>query len=120
MAFGGSFADPEDLVRRDAARLFRLALEQAPAGTARHGAGESAITFETITHRRADPAEPHRLSDPRADRRARRRAVPGPVLRHRRARLQRRDPGPGSAGPRPTRRCWKTWSSATTSPPSPP
>jgi nucleoside-diphosphate-sugar epimerase len=36
--------------RLDAASLFRLALEQAPAGTALHGAGESAVTFETIAH----------------------------------------------------------------------
>ncbi len=36
--------------RLDAARLFRLALEKAPAGSALHGAGESAITFETIAH----------------------------------------------------------------------
>jgi nucleoside-diphosphate-sugar epimerase len=109
MAFGGSFSDPEDLVRRDvaaiealgqgltgsgkpfvstsgtfvmaagrvsvetrtagrsaypgdganrwpavhrldAARLFRLALEQAPAGSALHGAGECAVTLETIAH----------------------------------------------------------------------
>jgi nucleoside-diphosphate-sugar epimerase len=96
MAFGGSFGDPEDLVRRDllaietlgqalagsgkpfvaliaaarrtgvsayigdgasrwpaihrldAASLFRLALEQAPAGSALHGAGESAITIKGI------------------------------------------------------------------------
>jgi nucleoside-diphosphate-sugar epimerase len=98
MAFGGSFGDPEDLVRRDllaietlgqalagsgkpfvaliaaarrtgvsayigdgasrwpaihrldAASLFRLALEQAPAGSALHGAGECAVTLETIAH----------------------------------------------------------------------
>jgi len=36
--------------RLDAALLFRLALEQAPAGSALHGAGESAITVETIAH----------------------------------------------------------------------
>ena len=36
--------------RRDAATLFRLAVEQAPAGSVLHGAGESAITFETIAH----------------------------------------------------------------------
>lgn len=34
--------------RLDAASLFRLALEKAPAGSVLHGAGESAITFETI------------------------------------------------------------------------
>ncbi len=34
--------------RLDAATLFRLTLEQAPAGTAVHGAGESAITLATI------------------------------------------------------------------------
>jgi len=36
--------------REDAATLFRLAVEKAPAGSAWHGAGESAITFETIAH----------------------------------------------------------------------
>ena len=36
--------------RQDAATLFRLAVERAPAGTTLHGAGESAITFETIAH----------------------------------------------------------------------
>jgi nucleoside-diphosphate-sugar epimerase len=36
--------------RLDAATLYRLALEQAPAGTALHGAGESAITLQTIAH----------------------------------------------------------------------
>lgn len=34
--------------RLDAARLFRLALEKAPAGSALHGAGESAITIKAI------------------------------------------------------------------------
>ena len=34
--------------RLDAASLFRLAVEKAPAGSALHGAGESAITIETI------------------------------------------------------------------------
>jgi nucleoside-diphosphate-sugar epimerase len=34
--------------RLDAARLFRLALEKAPAGTALHGTGESAITLASI------------------------------------------------------------------------
>ena len=36
--------------RQDAAPLFRLAVEKAPAGSVLHGAGESAITFETIAH----------------------------------------------------------------------
>ncbi len=36
--------------RQDAATLFRLAVEKAPAGSTLHGAGESAITFETIAH----------------------------------------------------------------------
>ena len=36
--------------RQDAATLFRLAIEKAPAGSALHGAGESAITFQTIAH----------------------------------------------------------------------
>ncbi len=36
--------------RQDAASLFRLAVEKAPAGSILHGAGESAITFETIAH----------------------------------------------------------------------
>ena len=36
--------------RQDAATLFRLAVEGAPAGSTLHGAGESAITFETIAH----------------------------------------------------------------------
>lgn len=34
--------------RLDAARLFRLALEKAPAGSALHGVGESAITIKSI------------------------------------------------------------------------
>ena len=36
--------------RQDAAVLFRLAVEKAPAGSVLHGAGESAITLETIAH----------------------------------------------------------------------
>ena len=36
--------------RQDAATLFRLAVEKAPAGSVLHGAGESAITFQTIAH----------------------------------------------------------------------
>jgi nucleoside-diphosphate-sugar epimerase len=36
--------------RQDAAVLFRLAVEKSPAGSTLHGAGESAITFETIAH----------------------------------------------------------------------
>jgi nucleoside-diphosphate-sugar epimerase len=36
--------------RQDAATLFRLAVEKAPAGSTLRGAGESAITFETIAH----------------------------------------------------------------------
>jgi nucleoside-diphosphate-sugar epimerase len=34
--------------RSDAARLFRLALEKAPAGSVLHGAGESALTIKSI------------------------------------------------------------------------
>ncbi|MCO5974384.1 SDR family oxidoreductase [Actinoallomurus soli] len=34
--------------RLDAARLFRLALENTPAGSVLHGAGESAVTIESI------------------------------------------------------------------------
>ena len=40
--------------RLDAARLFRLALEGAPAGSVLHGAGESAVTIRTIAQRIAD------------------------------------------------------------------
>jgi nucleoside-diphosphate-sugar epimerase len=36
--------------RLDAATLYRLAVEQAPAGSALHGAAESAIAFATIAH----------------------------------------------------------------------
>lgn len=36
--------------RQDAATLFRLAVEKAPAGSRLHGVGESAIPFETIAH----------------------------------------------------------------------
>ncbi len=36
--------------RQDAAVLYRLAVEKAPAGSRLHGAGESAITFEAIAH----------------------------------------------------------------------
>ncbi|HXP54259.1 MAG TPA: SDR family oxidoreductase [Streptosporangiaceae bacterium] len=50
-AYTGDGANRWPAVHRlDAASLFRLALEQAPAGTALHGAGESAVTFETIAH----------------------------------------------------------------------
>ena len=34
--------------RRDAAALYRLAVEKAPAGSTLHGTGESGITFQTI------------------------------------------------------------------------
>jgi nucleoside-diphosphate-sugar epimerase len=34
--------------RADAARLFRLALEEAPAGSVLHGVGESAVTIKSI------------------------------------------------------------------------
>ena len=37
--------------RQDAATLYRLAVEKAPAGSALHGTGESGITFQTIAHR---------------------------------------------------------------------
>ncbi len=36
--------------RQDAATLYRLAVEQAPAGSVLHGAGESGVTFQTIAH----------------------------------------------------------------------
>ena len=36
--------------RQDAATLYRLAVEKAPAGSRLHGTGESAVTFETIAH----------------------------------------------------------------------
>ena len=36
--------------RQDAATLYRLAFEKAPAGSALHGTGESGITFVTIAH----------------------------------------------------------------------
>ena len=36
--------------RRDAATLYRLAIEKAPASSTLHGAGESGITFQTIAH----------------------------------------------------------------------
>jgi nucleoside-diphosphate-sugar epimerase len=36
--------------RQDAATLYRLAVEKAPAGGALHGTGESGITFVTIAH----------------------------------------------------------------------
>ena len=45
--------------RADAAVLYRLAVERAPAGSALHGAAESAITFATIAH-----AIGHRLGLP--------------------------------------------------------
>ncbi|GHF49653.1 nucleoside-diphosphate-sugar epimerase [Amycolatopsis bartoniae] len=37
--------------RADAARLFRLALEKAPAGSVLHGVGESAVTIRSIAER---------------------------------------------------------------------
>ena len=36
--------------RQDAATLYRLAVEKAPAGSALHGAGESGVTLQTIAH----------------------------------------------------------------------
>ena len=36
--------------RQDAAALYRLAVERAPAGSALHATGESGITFQTIAH----------------------------------------------------------------------
>ena len=36
--------------RQDAATLYRLAVEKAPAGSFLHGTGESGITFQTIAH----------------------------------------------------------------------
>ncbi len=36
--------------RLDAATLYRLAVEKAPAGSTLHGAGESGVTFQTIAH----------------------------------------------------------------------
>ena len=50
-AYPGDGANRWPAVHRlDAASLFRLALEQAPAGSAVHGAGECAVTLETIAH----------------------------------------------------------------------
>jgi nucleoside-diphosphate-sugar epimerase len=37
--------------RADAARLFRLALEKAPAGSVLHGAGQPAVTIKNIAER---------------------------------------------------------------------
>ena len=37
--------------RLDAARLYRLALEKAPAGSALHGVGESAVTLKSVAER---------------------------------------------------------------------
>ena len=36
--------------RQDAATLYRIAVEKAPAGSTLHGTGESGITFQTIAH----------------------------------------------------------------------
>ena len=36
--------------RQDAAVLYRLAVEKAPAGSTLHGTGESGVTFQTIAH----------------------------------------------------------------------
>jgi nucleoside-diphosphate-sugar epimerase len=36
--------------RRDAATVFRLAIEKAPAGSVLHGVGETAITLQSIAH----------------------------------------------------------------------
>ncbi|MCO5997499.1 SDR family oxidoreductase [Actinoallomurus rhizosphaericola] len=43
--------------RLDAARLFRLALENAPAGSVLHGAGESAVTIRAIAQQIARTLE---------------------------------------------------------------
>jgi nucleoside-diphosphate-sugar epimerase len=43
--------------RRDAAILFRLALEKAPAGTVLHGAGESAVTIKSVAEQIARTLE---------------------------------------------------------------
>ncbi|MGI5131171.1 NAD-dependent epimerase/dehydratase family protein [Pseudonocardia sp. CA-107938] len=40
--------------RSDAARLFRLALEDAPAGSVLHGVGESAVTIRSIAEQIAE------------------------------------------------------------------
>ncbi|GHE84139.1 3-beta hydroxysteroid dehydrogenase [Amycolatopsis deserti] len=40
--------------RADAARLFRLALEKAPAGSVLHGVGESAVTIKSIAEKIAE------------------------------------------------------------------
>jgi nucleoside-diphosphate-sugar epimerase len=40
--------------RADAARLFRLALEKAPAGSVLHGVGESAVTIKSIAEQVAE------------------------------------------------------------------
>ncbi len=36
--------------RRDAATVFRLAIEKAPAGSVLHGVGETAITLQSVAH----------------------------------------------------------------------
>ncbi len=50
-AYAGNGANRWPAIHRlDAATLFRLALEKAPAGSALHGAGEGAVTLETIAY----------------------------------------------------------------------
>ncbi|MCU1641393.1 MAG: hypothetical protein JWN03_1668 [Nocardia sp.] len=48
--------------RRDAARIFRLALEKAPGGSVLHGVGESAVTIKSIADQIARMLEIHTAS----------------------------------------------------------
>jgi nucleoside-diphosphate-sugar epimerase len=102
--------------RQDAATLFRLAVEKAPAGSVLHGAGESAITFETISHLVGNmlnipvvsitPEEAVGHFQTPSLQWLLRPIHPSPAL----------TPGSFWAGSQPMQRCLRTWRRAITSP----
>ena len=87
---------------RDAAALYRLAVEQAPAGAVLNAVGDEGVPVRAI----AEVIGRHLNLPARSPARGRLRRPAGPPARHRHARLQR--PHPGAAGlearlPRPPR-----------------
>lgn len=101
--------------RSDAASLFRLALEKAPAGSALHGAAEN-LTLKSVAEKigaklgfpcgSSPTTRPPNTSATRSS----------PPCTPPTRRLRVRAPAGCWPGPRPTRVCWKTSKAATTSP----